>query len=270
LKASVYQIFYNADTRAKVAPGFLPLDNTRNERPDWFEFWVILNFLRKNPLEEGAWYGFLSPKFGEKTGFTPGDVRLVLDEYGDRADVALFTIAWDQLCYFLNPWEQGEVWHPGLTSQSQSFLSHAGREIDLQALVTDLSTSVCSNYIVAKKPFWLAWKEIAEQFFEYEEAHVQAESTSYGSAAVQYPMKTFIQERFASLILATGTFSVFSPDHAARSPIYTRMFPNDEATRQLLRRCDGLKRQFRQSGERSYLDGYWKARREIRYTAPHG
>ena len=46
--------------------------------------------------------------------------------------------------------------------------------------------------------------------------------------------------------------------------------PDDGATRQLLRTCDGLKRQFRQSGERSYLDGYWNARRQIRYRAPHG
>ena len=67
-KIYIHQIFYDATSRAKIQPGFIPIDNTNSKHSDWFEFWVILNFLRNNTLEEGAWYGFLSPKFFEKTG----------------------------------------------------------------------------------------------------------------------------------------------------------------------------------------------------------
>jgi hypothetical protein len=38
---NVFQIFYDDRSRRSLDGGFIPLDNTRNERPDWFEFWVI-------------------------------------------------------------------------------------------------------------------------------------------------------------------------------------------------------------------------------------
>lgn len=68
MSLNIYQIFYDSETRNKILPGFIPLDNTSNLRPDWFEFLVILNFLNTNELKDDDWYGFLSPKFFEKTG----------------------------------------------------------------------------------------------------------------------------------------------------------------------------------------------------------
>jgi hypothetical protein len=50
MKKFIYQIYYNIETQKKILPGFIPLDNTKNLRPDWFEFWVILNFLRKRTV----------------------------------------------------------------------------------------------------------------------------------------------------------------------------------------------------------------------------
>ena len=63
----IHQIYYNEKTAAQLDPGFIALDNTSNERPDWFELWPILNFLRNTPLQDGHWYGFLSPGFFSKT-----------------------------------------------------------------------------------------------------------------------------------------------------------------------------------------------------------
>jgi hypothetical protein len=83
--------------------------------------------------------------------------------------VALFSSEWDQISYFLNPFEQGEVWHPGITEVCQDFIDKCGLEINLSTLVSDTSSSVFSNYIVAKKEFWIQWKKLAEQFFEFVE-----------------------------------------------------------------------------------------------------
>ena len=36
-----YQIYYSEQTRDALDPGFLPLDNLANPRPDWREYWPI-------------------------------------------------------------------------------------------------------------------------------------------------------------------------------------------------------------------------------------
>ena len=46
----VYQIYYNEATFSQVMPGFIPLDNRENLRPDLYEFYVMLNYLRNNKL----------------------------------------------------------------------------------------------------------------------------------------------------------------------------------------------------------------------------
>ena len=263
----VYQIYYNHATKQKILPGFIPLDNTKNLRPDWFEFWVILNFLRNNALEDGAWYGFLSPKFYEKTGFNSDFVIGAIKNHGAGGDVFLFSPGWDQLSYFLNPFEQGEVWHPGLLKIAQDFLNKYSLEINLTELVSDTTSSVFSNYIIARKEYWIKWKKIAEHFFDYIEKNQEYQvKTSYGSIENQFPMKTFIQERLASLILSTDTFKVLSPDQSFTAPIFTRLFPDDVKTRRLLQACDLMKAKYREESEEKYLEMYRKLRCQIKYS----
>lgn len=269
-KIRIHQIFYNEATKAMVMPGFIPLDNCKNERPDWFEFLPILNFLRNNELIDGVWYGFLSPKFLEKTGFNSKFVIELLTKYGHIGNVALFSPGWDQLSYFLNPIEQGEFWHPGIHQNTQDFFDSQNKKIDLVNLVTDTSCSVFSNYIVAKKEYWLEWKGLAEIFWEYVESakkpsYLKNQSTSYGSIENQYPMKTFIQERFASLILANGAYKVIFPDQSLTAPIFNRLFPNDANTRRQLIACDVLKKKYRKTQNNELLRAYWDVRNEISF-----
>jgi hypothetical protein len=267
MKINIYQIYYDDKTKQMLLPGFSPLDNSSNVRPDWFEFWVILNFLRENPLEDDAWYGFLSPRFYEKTEFSSEFVINVLKSYGANAEVALFSPDWDQLSYFLNPFEQGEMWHPGLLYHSQKFTDFLNLEVNLSKLVTDTTSSVFSNYIIAKKRFWNEWRRIAEAFFNYAENNVAFKSyVSYGSIENQYPMKTFIQERFASLILATGNFKVLSPDQSFTAPIFSRLFPQDIKTRRYLQGCDLMKKKYRETSDKKYIDMYWSLRNDIHYS----
>jgi len=266
----IYQIYYNEETKKSLLPGFIPLDNTKNLRPDWFEFWVILNYLREHTLKEGAWYGFLSPKFYEKTGFEPQFILDVIENYGDKGNVLLLSPGWDQLSYFLNPFEQGDVWHPGLLELSQKFINTLGLKVNLSKLVSDTTSSVFSNYIIAKKEFWDEWKKIAEAFFEYVENNPEyTNQTSYGAKSNQYPMKTFIQERFASLILSIGSFRVFTPDQSVTGPIFTRLFSNDSRTRRLLQTCDLMKFKYREKSDEKFLSMYWEMRRDILYSNPN-
>jgi hypothetical protein len=267
MKKYVHQIYYNDETRNQLLDGFIPLDNTQNPRPDWFEFWVILNFLRNNILEDDAWYGFLSPKFHEKTGYTAEYVNSLLDGQEDTGSVVLLSPAWDQLSFFLNPFEQGEMCHPGLLGLCQKFIDSTWMELDLSNLVTDTTSSVFSNYVIAKKDFWEEWEILAEEFFRCVENEPDYQShTTYNSGENCFPMKTFIQERLATVILASGQFKAVCPPQSFTHPISTRLFPDDIETRILLQTCDLMKRRYRLSADEKYLEMYWKMRGNITFT----
>jgi len=52
----IYQILNHYTSRQGLDPGFKVLDNSLNERPDWFEYWPIRNFLLNEALDEDAFY----------------------------------------------------------------------------------------------------------------------------------------------------------------------------------------------------------------------
>jgi len=268
-KLKIHQIFYDDLTKSKLDLGFIPLDNTKNERPDWFEFWPIRNYLNKNELEDDTWYGFLSPRFQEKMGIDSRYIKNMIDEHGHTADAFLISPAWDQICFFQNPWEQGEVWHPGLITEGQKFFDLISYPVDLRAMVSDLTNTVFSNYIIAKKSFWIEWKRIANLFWDYaetsdEESNVRR-STSYGNKKNQYPIKTFIQERFSTTILSSNKFRCLAVDLGLNATIFTRLFPNTVEIKKLLITCDALKRLYRLELDNQYLEFYKKVKSKILY-----
>ncbi|QWD90899.1 hypothetical protein [Polynucleobacter sp. MWH-Braz-FAM2G] len=162
----IHQIFYDDISKNSLDPQLIPLDNT-NGPSDWFEFYPIMDFLQKTKLQEDAWYGFLSPKFQQKTGIPAFELINIIYRYATHANVAIFSPAWDQLAYFKNPFEQGEFAHPGLLEISQQFINEISLNIDLTKLVTYSSTSVFSNFIIAKPEYWNKWLHIAEQFYKF-------------------------------------------------------------------------------------------------------
>jgi len=267
----IYQIFYDEISKSKLDPQFIGLDNSANERPDWFEFWPIRNFLLNNELEENSWYGFLSPNFSAKTGFSADFVKKIICDYSDKSDVALFTHSWDQLAYFLNPFEHGESWHPGLMEESQKFVDSIDLEVDLKTLVTYNTISVYSNYIIAKPNFWKEWLRLASQFFDYAESELSGLrklTASYGYQDNQVSMKTFIQERLATLLLSQHNFNVVVPTQSHFAPISSVIFREDKYTRSSLQAMDLLKEKFCQTKELDYLNMYYKLRSKITFITP--
>ena len=103
----LYQIYYSEQSRTQLDPGFIPLDNAANDRPDWREYWPIRRFLREHSdLDPQAYYGFLSPKFREKTGLDAAAVRGFIDQQDGAADVIAFSPYFDQIAFPLSIMEQ--------------------------------------------------------------------------------------------------------------------------------------------------------------------
>jgi hypothetical protein len=201
----LFQIAYSEATRAAVEPGYALLDNTANPRPDWYEYWPIRQFLLHEALDETAFYGFFSPKFAGKTGLLHAQVQATVQQAASRGvDVVLFSPQPDMGAFFLNVFEQGETFDPGLIDAYSAFLDHIGRPAPLRQLVMDSRQIVFSNYFVARPAFWREWLQLNEALFSVCEGpatplqQALTLSTSYPGSAQR---KVFLQERAASLLL---------------------------------------------------------------------
>ncbi len=201
----IYQIAYSDHTLAAVRAPFRPLDNLVNPRADWQEYWPIRNFLLSKPLDDDRFYGFFSPRFQEKTGLDAMQLQQFVLDHGAQADVVTFSPQPDMGAFFLNVFEQNELFDPGFMQTAQSFVRSVGLHVDLSTLIMDSRTTVFSNYIVAKPRFWRAWLALNEKLFALCESGEDSElrrsvliPTNYRSVQ----RKVFLMERIASLILA--------------------------------------------------------------------
>src|ERR1700677_4841417 len=105
----IYQILNHYTPREELDPGFAVLDNSANQRPDWFEYWPIRKFLLNETLDEDAFYGFLSPKFKHKTNLSAALVREFILAAAAATDVVLFSPSIHNSAYFLSVFEHGEA-----------------------------------------------------------------------------------------------------------------------------------------------------------------
>jgi len=265
-RANIYQIFYDEESKSRFDPGFLPLDNTANTRPDWREYWPIRNFLLNNILNEDELYGFLSPVFYGKTMLESSQVHQFIAS-NPGYDVYNFSpFRQDSTCY-LNIFEHGDSYHPGLIKLTDTFLRSLDVEMDFHNLVMDLNTTIFCNYFVAKPAFWAKWFALTEQLFFITEdsdhalgREIHAE-THYKQATMN--MKVFIIERIASLILSqdpTLTIATYDLEQMPWSdPAYSPYW-NDMIT------LNALKMAYQQSGNNRYLANFFALRIRILNT----
>ena len=264
----LHQIAYSVQSLAGIEPGYAVLDNLANPRPDWFEYWPIRQYLLPQTLDETAFYGFFSPKFGAKTNMQRADVIAVVQAHAQQVDVVLFCPQPDMGAFFLNVYEQGEFFDPGLIEAFEAFLRHIGQPVPLRALVMDSRQIVFSNYFVARPAFWRAWLARCEQFFAVcegppcamRDALIQA--TTYPGAVQR---KVFLLERMASLILALEPkwrVHAANPFNFAWSALPFRQYPVEAAI------SDALKVAYREQSFPEYLTAYARIRDTFKRQRP--
>jgi hypothetical protein len=254
-----YQILNHYTSRQDLDPGFDVLDNSGNERPDWYEYWPIRKFLLGERLDDDAFYGFLSPKFKLKTNLSAAEAREFIQGADPKADVVLFSPSIHNSAFYLNVFEHGDAEHPGLMRVAQQFFARLGHAAPLPDLVSDSRNTVHSNYFIAKPRFWRAWLKVTEQIYTIAEspddplgAQLRAPTQYRGRRDVQ--MKIFLMERVATWILITDpSFKAAARDpFAARSRIYKLPFAII---------CDALKIAYSTQGRRQYKDVFLMLRR---------
>ncbi len=219
----IYSILNHYTKPDELDPGFLVLDNSSNERPDWYEYWPIRKFLLHEPLDEDAFYGFLSPRFKQKTNLSSAAVHDFVRIDIEGTDVVLLSPTLRGAAYYLNVFEFGEAVHPGLLEVATQFLERIGAPMNLRDLVTTSRNEVFSNYMIGKPKFWRAWLHVTEQLFAIAEtpndpigAALCTPTTYRGSREVH--MKIFIMERLATWVLLRNPTMVVR----VRDPFATR------------------------------------------------
>jgi len=261
-----FQVFYDDKTRALLDPEFEPLDNSKNERPDWYEYWPIRAFLSGARLDDSAYYGFLSPRFFEKTRLS---ARKVMDflRRADGADVVTFSPFPCHAAVFFNVFEQGEFFHRGLYDVAGEFFGEFGGT-NLDALVMHSGNTVYSNFFFARARFWKSWKMILDRLFELAETRTSPlyiplkEPLEYakedGTTTVAQ-MKVFVMERAISFLLATGegfTAKNYPPFDLPLSPKFAGKLD-------IVVALDALKLAFCRTGDPSYLRRFREERKKV-------
>lgn len=219
-RVRVFQIFYDAASRAAVDPRFEPLDNTGSARADWYEYWPIRNFLASHALDETTHYGFLSPLFFTKTRLR-GEQVLEFATRSADADVITFSPHPDHSAVFYNVFEQAANFFPGFLEVATAFLQELDPSFRLQQLVNHSGNTVYCNYFLARPRFWREWSVLSGRLFDLAEGPASPLRDGL-NREVRYvkddgetkpsQMKVMLVERIAPLLLSSGAFRIASYD----------------------------------------------------------
>jgi hypothetical protein len=253
-KARIFQLYYDEKSRSILDDGFIPLDNSKNPEQDWYEFSAIRNFLKNNALQDDTYYGFLSPKFRNKTGLTSAMLRSEIMKAPDDTTAILVSSKLRSLVAYWNVFLQGDAMHPGLLAAMQEFSRVAGLEVDLAKKASHTHNAVYSNFVIAKPVYWNAWLKLADRLHALTMSddpglsHELTQSAAYRKG--QAAMKVFVQERIPALILDNMN-KVYVPES-----FY--MFSNTKAPdRYLYRLSDFLKRKYEIEERAIYVIGFY-------------
>jgi len=264
--ARLFQICYDQVTREAVDPDFEPLDNAAGERPDWYEYWPIQRFLRTATLDENTYYGFFSPRFFSKTGLRGAQVREFLQTVED-AEVVTFSPHPCHCACFINVFEQGDAFYPGIRDSAVAFLREVDPAFQMDTFVTHSRNTVFSNYFVARPTFWRRWLALCERLAAHAESpamplHAELgvvhEYRKEGGPAMSVQRKVFLLERLVSYLLHVSQVKVvnYPPFSLPLSDRFVGHLPD-------LIELDRLKLAFCDTGDARHLYAYAALRGKV-------
>jgi len=264
-ESRIHQIYYSEQTRLELDPGFLPLDNSENERPDWREYWPMRRFLLNQPLAPDCYYGFFSPKFQLKTSLTAAAVHEFIRRQGGAPDVISFSPFFDEMAFPLNIMEMAAT-HHGCRDVFVQCCALVAPQFQLDRSVMTSRDTVYCNYFVAKPRFWAEWLRKCELIFDIAEQGLTPlgralnDVVNYGTGTA--PAKVFVIERLVSLLLWSQpqwTVKSYEPLLLPRlSPRHLAMVTVADFLM-----LDALKIAHRASGAEPYLTMYRQLRERL-------
>lgn len=218
LNMKIFQIYFDPAAKHRCDPAFTAYDNTANPNPKLQEWLVWDQFYQgmQNgvPSEELDMWGFVSWRFKEKTNL---EGQHVLDwiEANPGYDVYLINPAIVNEAVFVNGWEQGEYYHPGISATANKFLAKLGHtDYDVNAVLLDRTRTSFATYFVATRKFWDGYMQFSNQLFAQAEADNEFKHEVFGDGLSNYardnslPMFAFINERLIATYMDINQYNV--------------------------------------------------------------
>ena len=233
-KLFIYQIYYSKDTQSKLDPGFIPLDNTKNRRPDWREFWCIKSYFDKNKIVDENFYGFFPPKFFDKTGLVSCSVYNFINQNQKNTDIFLFNPIKKSSFIFFNVIDQATDKHGYKIYDifKKIFRFTNKYEFNLSNLVNHSNSTVYCNHFVAKGSFWKKWLAINQFIFEdlekYNSIFRNTLSKKIKHQNKNVELKVFIMERVVSVMLACkaeiirSSYNIFDMPNFKKTNLFSK------------------------------------------------
>ena len=201
----IYQLFYKEEQREYLDPSFVPYENIANPKPELRE-WYLWDKEYESCKAEGLdYWGFVSWKFREKTGLAGSHFVDFIDQ-NPGYDVYFINPCLINEAVFLNSWEQGDLYHTGISDIGNTFLKKIGYfningEVNVKEIVLDRNCTMFANYIVGNATFWDKFMEFSRQLFTESESDPEFKQLVFGEGLSNYaadpslPMFTFLIER---------------------------------------------------------------------------
>jgi hypothetical protein len=198
---NIYQIYFKEELKSFLDEGFIPLDNTENKRPDLRE-WYTWNEVYNNPIKDNlTHWGFFSWKFKQKTNLNSNQVFTFIQN-NPGYEVYLFNPCILNEACFINPWEQGDLYHPNISDIGNTFLKKIGyKSIDVKTLNIDKNIAIFANFIVGSKLFWDKFMLFTHKLFTEAEKDENFKVNVFSNGLSNYsydkslPNFTFLIER---------------------------------------------------------------------------
>lgn len=183
---------------------------------EWQHFFRVREFFQSTDhsisLDKNRLYGFLPQCFQTLVGMNVGQLLEKVAHLPKNTAVAGVILPADGNAFFLNVFEQLEVFDPGFTALGEQFFALAGTQVQLQSLVMDSRQSVVSPLLLARPAFWRQWLAIAEQLYrlmQSEPCTLSGETVSLrkalamdGGGEATQSRAGLLLERLAAVLLA--------------------------------------------------------------------
>lgn len=253
----IFQIYYNDETKKSLDKKYIPLENLGCGANGFYEFDAIYSYLKSSNDDSSDYLGFLSPRFEAKTLVTSD--RLIEEANDDSVDVYSISSAWDQIAYFRNAFYQGDYYHRGLLECSKAFAKYIDFPYNIDEIYSTYKNTIFSNYLIAKKSYWMEWLRLADLLLEFSKSD-SAAKFKLDSPAHYYlknvPMFVFMQERLHSYLLLMKSYNVYFVNTTKDGPLLYLMFKDDLETRTMLNECEINKNKYMDTGYEFYIDAY--------------
>lgn len=241
MAVSIHQIFYADAQRAALDPAFLPYDNRTNPRPEWREYHVFRTEWLAGCCDEGGVTGYLSWKFGAKTGIA-GRAFVEFIEHNPGYDLYFVNPQRVEPRPFTNIWQQAEVHHPGIIGLAQRIFDRVGVAVDLATLEQPREQVLFCNYWAGTSRFWDEYMAFCEpvyrQIMEGLDAADRKLIWSRADREIDAAYVPFIMERLVSTFLAIRPgirYRGLDAEHGRRSSLrhwWRRILPRQNSDRQ--------------------------------------